>query len=104
MDILILAFLFFIAYMLFEIFSTQRELSKKNSKRGKSVIEKKPAFSEEDWDEAVADWIEAATINDIKLGIYGKPGYRIWMPPSYDEVKFDESFLRKLKIMSGKNK
>jgi len=102
LEYLIFAVLVFIAYELYKISSNSEKTTKEISNDVKTSITKSPAFSEDEWDSAVADWIEAETQRDLELGIIGKPGYHIWIPPDYEEVKYDASMLKKLKIMAGK--
>ena len=62
-------------------------------------IDKGIQFSKEEWDEAVTTFLE----NDyMKYG--GAPMYMPWMPPDYDEVKHDITYLQKLRIMAGLDK
>jgi len=61
-----------------------------------------PAFTEEEWSEAVCDWYEAEFDSDFEMGLVGKPGWTIWEPPPYEEVKHNPRALERLRVMSGK--
>ena len=58
---------------------------------------KKPAFTEEEWDEAVAAWYEW----EFSQPWVSAPGFYPWQPPPYEEVKFRRNALYNLQQMSG---
>jgi hypothetical protein len=101
MEILVIILLAFIAYQLYKIANQRERNNSKSLHKSKSIPDKSPAFSKNEWDEAVSAWYERQHKKDRDAGMIGMPGYSVWMPPSYDEVKYDLHKLKNLRAMAG---
>jgi hypothetical protein len=62
----------------------------------------KVAFTKEEWDKAVSDYYSAQYQEDAEKRLLGMPGYSLWTPPSYEEVKGNPNALATLRKMTDK--
>lgn len=62
---------------------------------------KKTAFTKKEWDDAVNEYYSKQYQDDASKGIVGMPGYSVWKPPSYEEVKDNLNALKALQEMTG---
>ena len=97
MEILIVVLLVIIIYLLLDRGSREESQTEE-----KSYLHsyRKPAFTEDEWLEAVNAWYEWEMMQPWA----GGPGFSMWEPPPYEEVKYDITKLEKLRIMAGLDK
>lgn len=83
----------------------------KGTEKHKTTFTKsnRPAFTREEWGEAVNAWYQKEIDDDIdrmaKYGGAGPPiGMGVWQPPPYEEVKDDLNALMNLRMMAGLDK
>jgi len=93
MEFIIAILIIVLAYYLVEkIGRNQEQLTDKKS----NTWGKHPAFTKNEWDEAVCDWYSVSFEHD-SLAYPGLPYFvPPFDPPDYDEVKHDRSELEKL--------
>jgi len=93
MEVVVVVLLIIIIYQLAQMISRQQ-----------TKEEKGPVFTRQEGDEAVSEWYSTQYDSDLEKGLIGKPGWSIWRPPPYDEVKNDRNALDSLREMSRKTK
>ena len=89
MEILIVGLLIVIIVLLYQLITKQD----KPRKRG-------PAFTKREWDEAVTDFYGAQFEADMARDLTSKPGWDIWKPPPYEEVKNNPEAIKALREMT----
>jgi len=95
MEVIIAILLLVVIYQLSQIKTNVKDKSSKRSS---------PAFTRKEWDEAVNTWYSSQYDEDAERGLVGKPGWSIWSPPPYDEVKDNPEAIEQLRVMAGLDK
>lgn len=104
MEYLIVILLAIIAYQLYKL--TRKKESSNTSvfqNRGYEST-KHPAFTRDEWDEAVNAWYDKQSRQSKDSESFYLPGFDVWEPPNYNEVKYDKHKLENLRTMAGLNK
>jgi len=101
MEFLIVLLLAIIAYQLYNLAPRNQTKQARRLSESEFPPVKRPAFTEEEWDEAVAAWYKRELRKDRDSGLINTPYYDIWQPPSYDSVKYDQYKLDNLRAMAG---